>query len=215
TVKLLKGKWKSIPDAYTRHLRLLRDFRSGAAACAPGDYVHAKELEFLRPVLVLGRTESCWEDSTQNKVLDKDASSQQIGQELTESQMSTPAHSTSATPVGDEESTPPICPCVPARANVYATRRAPKLDFNRMLDIYGQYVGKDEHQQVSCAGFCKVSGRSDGECTIRTPSRHVGRYLPIHSHIYSANHYIYSGENKYLIHCQFCRFSYLQRMSRS
>jgi hypothetical protein len=24
--------------------------------------------------------------------------------------------------------------------------------------------------------------------------------------------YIYSGENKYLIHCRFCRFSNLQRM---
>lgn len=91
------------------------------------------------------RTASCWGDRTRNNVLDQDASSQkagqasvseQAGQEPTESQMSTPARSTSATPVGDEESTPPICPRVPARANIHATRRrAPELDFNRMLDI--------------------------------------------------------------------------------
>ncbi|PIO39181.1 hypothetical protein AB205_0183760, partial [Aquarana catesbeiana] len=78
--KLLKGKWKSIRDAYTRHLRLLREFRSGPAACAPADCVHAKELEFLQPLLALGCTENCWEDSTPNNVLDKDASSQQAGQ---------------------------------------------------------------------------------------------------------------------------------------
>ncbi|PIO33838.1 hypothetical protein AB205_0163030, partial [Aquarana catesbeiana] len=108
--KLLKGKWKSIWEAYTRHLRLLRDFRSGAVACAPGDYVHVKELEFLRPCLTLGRMESCKEDGTQNNVLEEDASSQQAGQasvseqagqELMESQMSTPARSTSVTPVED------------------------------------------------------------------------------------------------------------------
>ncbi|PIO33338.1 hypothetical protein AB205_0191400, partial [Aquarana catesbeiana] len=82
TVKLLKGKWKSIRDAYTRHLRLLRDFRSGVAVCAPGDYVHAKELKFLRSFLALGCMGSCWEESTQNNVLDKDAISHKQAKSL-------------------------------------------------------------------------------------------------------------------------------------
>ncbi|PIO15284.1 hypothetical protein AB205_0025830 [Aquarana catesbeiana] len=147
-----------------------------------------------------GRTESCWEDSTQNNVLDKDASSQQAdqasvseqagkvsvseqaGQELMESQMSTPAHSTSATPVGDEEFTPPICPCVPARVNIHATRRrAHEPNFNRMLDIMASMSERMNTNRSH--GFCKVSGRSDGEVTFRNSSRYVGRYHPIHSHI--------------------------------
>ncbi|XP_040178449.1 uncharacterized protein LOC120911126 [Rana temporaria] len=137
---MLKTKWKSIRDAFTCHLRVQRERRSGSAACAPKDYLHSKELEFLRPLLALGSTENCWEEGTPNNDLDTDAnnsqpasqaSGDQAGQEP-ESQLSTSSRSTSATPVGDDKSTPTVCACVPARGT---RRKAPEPDFNRILDI--------------------------------------------------------------------------------
>ncbi|PIO19259.1 hypothetical protein AB205_0168090 [Aquarana catesbeiana] len=89
-----------------------------------------------------------------HQTVSKQAKRQSVSQELMESQMSTPARSTSGTPVGDEESTPPICPCVPARANIHGTRRrAPEPDCNSMLDIMASMSERKNnnrsHEQVS------------------------------------------------------------------
>ncbi|XP_040195491.1 uncharacterized protein LOC120928459 [Rana temporaria] len=167
---MLKTKWKSIRDAFTRHLRVQRERRSGSSACAPKDYIYSKELEFLRPLLALGSTENCWEEAAPTAPVDTDNASlasgdQALAGQEPESQLSTSSRSTSATPVGDDESTPTVFPRGPARG----TRReapAPEPDFNRMLlDI----MSNMSDRMSSNRSYGQMSARCLGKLMDRVP----------------------------------------------
>ncbi|XP_040197048.1 extensin-like [Rana temporaria] len=155
---MLKLKWKSIRDAYARQLRAQREQRrSGSGACSVKEYVHAKELEFLRPVLDLGSTESCWDEAATAVVDIGDRESVASGDQAMATLEPEPQHSeasnSNATRPLAEQSPVSIAPIGPPRA---LRRRAPAPDpaLDRMLDImtnmsdrmnnrsYGQNVAK-------------------------------------------------------------------------
>ncbi|PIO16319.1 hypothetical protein AB205_0107690 [Aquarana catesbeiana] len=60
-VSILQIRWKGLRDCFKRYLRKLNDAQSGSATKRVVPYIHADELEFLRPWMDLRETQSSWE----------------------------------------------------------------------------------------------------------------------------------------------------------
>lgn len=142
-------KWKGLRDAYNRHLRLIHDFRSGSAACPPSDYLHGKEMEFLRPILCMTSTESSWEESSTQQSQQEAQANVVVENVVEDSAQDTampPSNSSSANTIPDEDSTIPspttYVHAASARASTRASReRTTVPDINRMLDILSTMAG--------------------------------------------------------------------------
>ncbi|XP_040181579.1 pollen-specific leucine-rich repeat extensin-like protein 1 [Rana temporaria] len=123
-------------------MRLVTSNRSGSAACHIKEYIHAKELEFLRPSLSLARTENSWEEAAPTAPVAMDNSSRNSCDETLEglepeSQLASSSQSTPATPLGELQTTPRPVPRVAARGT---KRKAPESDPNvtMMLQIMSE-----------------------------------------------------------------------------
>ncbi|PIO14673.1 hypothetical protein AB205_0196470 [Aquarana catesbeiana] len=57
----IQVRWKGLRDCYKRYLRKLLEARSGSGSKRVVPYVHAEELEFLRPSMELRETQSSWQ----------------------------------------------------------------------------------------------------------------------------------------------------------
>ncbi|XP_044147088.1 uncharacterized protein LOC122935383 [Bufo gargarizans] len=62
-VNTIKGKWKSLKDAFIRHRRKQKEQRSGSSPGARSSYVHAAQMSFLIPCTEMRSTDSSWEPS--------------------------------------------------------------------------------------------------------------------------------------------------------
>ncbi|XP_040187722.1 soluble scavenger receptor cysteine-rich domain-containing protein SSC5D-like [Rana temporaria] len=168
---MIKNKWKSIRDAYTRYMRLIRNTRSGSSACAPKEYIHAKELEFLRPSLTLASTENSWEEAAPTAPVGMDSCSinsadQALAGLEPESQLATSSQSTTATPVGEEESTPRPLPRVAARG---IRRKAPDPDPNVKLML--EIMADMKERMGTNRSYGHMSAKCLGELMDRVPKR--------------------------------------------
>ncbi|PIO30720.1 hypothetical protein AB205_0164400 [Aquarana catesbeiana] len=61
-VKALQTRWRSANDSFNSHLKKERSMRSGSAAMSFTPYSYAKNLDFLRPILEMRSTDTCWDD---------------------------------------------------------------------------------------------------------------------------------------------------------
>ncbi|XP_077346714.1 uncharacterized protein LOC143995860 [Lithobates pipiens] len=61
----LQTCWKGLRDCYKRYLRKIQESRSGSGSKRVVSYVHADEMEFVRPFMELGETQSSLEDQRQ------------------------------------------------------------------------------------------------------------------------------------------------------
>ncbi|PIO25796.1 hypothetical protein AB205_0065630, partial [Aquarana catesbeiana] len=61
-VASLQTRWKGLRDCFKHHLRRLHECRSGSGSKTFVPYVHAEELQFLRPFMELRETQSSWEE---------------------------------------------------------------------------------------------------------------------------------------------------------
>ncbi|PIO13830.1 hypothetical protein AB205_0025550, partial [Aquarana catesbeiana] len=60
-VSLIQIRWKGLRDCFKRYLRKISEARSGSGSKRLVPYVHADELDFLRPHIELRETQSSWE----------------------------------------------------------------------------------------------------------------------------------------------------------
>ncbi|PIO16019.1 hypothetical protein AB205_0060160, partial [Aquarana catesbeiana] len=58
----LQTRWKGLRDCFKHHLRRLNECRSGSGSKRFVPYIHAEELQFLRPFMELRETQSSWEE---------------------------------------------------------------------------------------------------------------------------------------------------------
>ncbi|PIO09328.1 hypothetical protein AB205_0205750, partial [Aquarana catesbeiana] len=57
----IQVRWKGLRVCYKRYLRKILEARSGSGSKRVVPYVHAEELEFLRPSMELTETQSSWQ----------------------------------------------------------------------------------------------------------------------------------------------------------
>ncbi|XP_044146979.1 uncharacterized protein LOC122935282 [Bufo gargarizans] len=62
-VNTIKGKWKSLKDAFIRHRRKQKEQRSGSSPGGRSSYVHAAQMSFLISCTEMRSTDSSWEPS--------------------------------------------------------------------------------------------------------------------------------------------------------
>ncbi|XP_077345607.1 E3 SUMO-protein ligase ZNF451-like isoform X2 [Lithobates pipiens] len=58
TVTILQTRWKGLRDCYNRYLKKILNQRSGSGGKRVAPYIHAEEMEFLRPFMDLRATQS-------------------------------------------------------------------------------------------------------------------------------------------------------------
>ncbi|PIO16214.1 hypothetical protein AB205_0220970, partial [Aquarana catesbeiana] len=61
-VKALQTRWWSAKDSFNIQLKKEWSMRSGSAAKSFTPYSYTKDLEFLRPILEMRSTDTCWDD---------------------------------------------------------------------------------------------------------------------------------------------------------
>ncbi|XP_077317170.1 uncharacterized protein LOC143939950 [Lithobates pipiens] len=78
-LSILKIHWKGLHDCFDRYLRKINEAMSGSGGKRVVPYVHAAELEFLRPFLDLREIQSSWEVGDEGQDASQEAASQEVG----------------------------------------------------------------------------------------------------------------------------------------
>ncbi|PIO24129.1 hypothetical protein AB205_0041860 [Aquarana catesbeiana] len=60
-LKALQTRWRSTKDSFNSQFKKERSMRSGLAAKSFTLYSYANDLEFLRPILEMRSTDTCWD----------------------------------------------------------------------------------------------------------------------------------------------------------
>ncbi|XP_044153055.1 uncharacterized protein LOC122940442 isoform X2 [Bufo gargarizans] len=132
-INILKSKWKSLKDAFMRHSRKEREYRSRAAAMAPSSYVHSEQLAFLVPCTEMRSTDSSWKATERQDEEDEEATRGSDACVSTGPESTQPLNPTtpSSTPT---PTAPPAQEPTSGRAITRSWRKRPEREEDRLID---------------------------------------------------------------------------------